>query len=116
MSVDICKIHGRVDSLSWRYIKGRALCERCCHPQFQPLGFVTGTSYRRKMDQEKAEKELTQPWLGDKPNPEFMKTHPQHAPHYFSQRELNKMDAEKMKSRSGEKFKRPLENSAENER
>src|SRR3990167_5986657 len=105
MAIEICAVHGKVESRSWRYTKEGVFCEECSKPRVQPLGFVTGTSYRVHMDREKAEKELTQPWLGGKPNPEFVKTHPQHAPDYFHQEELKKMDAEKMVSRKGEKFK-----------
>lgn len=42
-------------------------------------------------DRDKNARDMIQPWVGGKPNPEFAKAFPQHAKMYFSKKELKKL-------------------------
>jgi hypothetical protein len=100
-----CKIHGFVESPSWKFTADGDYCDLCFRATTFPAGIVTSTSSRVYQDRLENEKELTQPYIGAKPNPDFIKNYPTHAPDYFDQKELKEMGAGKLKSRKGKRFK-----------
>ena len=50
--------------------------------------FADAAEYHRDADQSDNYKDLIQPYMGNKPNPEFIKAYPTQAKKYFSAEEL----------------------------
>lgn len=101
----VCVVHGRTKSTNWRITTKGYSCERCFSPQKIRPGFLSSNSYRVKKDQLAHEKELTQPYLGNKPNPEFLRAYPDQAKHFYTDKELKDFGATKIKSTKGDRFK-----------
>jgi hypothetical protein len=100
-----CTKHGLTESHSWKFIDSNAYCDRCFKPTNFRAGLLTQTSQRVYRDRLENQKELLQPYEGNKPNAEFLKEYPTYAPDYYSDKELADLGAKKLKSRKGEKFK-----------
>jgi len=100
-----CKNHGTIDSPSWKFTADGDYCDLCFRATTFPAGIVTSTSHRVYQDRLENEKELTQPYIGAKPNPAFVKNYPTHAPDYYSEKELKDLGADRLKSRKGKMFK-----------
>ena len=105
MSKNRCLRHGVVDSPSWKFTKDGNYCHLCHKASVFQAGILTSTSQRIYQDRLENEKELTQPYIGNKPNPDFVKNYPTHAPDYYSEKELKDLGANRLKSRKGKKFK-----------
>lgn len=106
MARDFCINHGWVESPKWKLRKEGNLCHLCFKSKRTRAGFLTGASPRIREDQERCERELIQPFgKGGKANPEFLKSYPDHATDYYSQKELKELHAERLPSRKSEEFK-----------
>lgn len=97
--IDTCVVHGKVDSPSWKITSRGNLCSNCYKGRTLQAGFITSQSQRVTQDREKNEDMLVQPFMANKPNPEFLKLYPDKAPDFYTKKELKKMGASKMKSR-----------------
>ena len=106
MSEGLCINHGLTNSNNWKFTSVGYLCHRCFKSQKVRADILTTTSHRVQQDRLDNEKELIQPYLGDRINPEFVKNYPTHAPDYYHQKELDKLGVKKMKSRKNEVFKK----------
>lgn len=100
-----CINHGLVESSSWKLSPEGKLCGRCFKPRRARLGFLSGTSHRVQADREQNEKEMLQPYLGHRPNPDFLRAYPDQSQDFYSDEELKEMGAPKLKSRKKTKFK-----------
>lgn len=50
--------------------------------------FADNADFHREADREDNYIDIIQPWIGNKPNKEFIKAYPQYAKNYFTEEEL----------------------------